>query len=260
MRPAFALMALFTLAFACAPPPRAQARNPAPAGAASPRRFAVSSTVIEATDRQRPEPFTAEPLDHRTLVIRAFYPAPGPGGAFPVVIYSPGRNAPTSAQLRLLQELASRGHVVVAVSGRLPPDLVDSTLAPSRRAQLVALMSADQRFALAAIEALAGPGSPHPLAGRLDTRRVGTFGSGLGAGAAARTCDEDPWFRACADGAADPAALLAFFARRLGGAQRDLGSGGNSTASRWLRTGPTTVNRYSSGFLGATGSAQKPKS
>jgi hypothetical protein len=131
-------------------------------------------------------------------------------GAWPVLIFSPGMSTPTAFYTRQLEELASRGYVVFALShsyatgvvvfsdGRVAPELPEKP-DPAIRDVSIGTWSDDQRFVVDRIEALAEPGSGDRFSGRLDLERLGVFGHSRGGAAATQSCLDDPRFMACAD-------------------------------------------------------------
>jgi predicted dienelactone hydrolase len=132
---------------------------------------------------------------------------------FPIVLFSPARNIPVSFYTYELEDLASRGYAVFALShpygaygtgvirfadGSVA-DLFGQVFPDETRDQAVGTWSADQRFAIDAITALNAPGSTHRLAGRIDLDRIGVFGHSVGGAAASQTCLQDPRVVACAN-------------------------------------------------------------
>lgn len=125
--------------------------------------------------------------------------APALPGRRPVVLYSPGRGNPRALGTGLLEELASRGYVVVAIDHtheplavRFPDGRVARRSVPpltvevSRR--LMATRAADTSFVLDQLGVLAAGGNPDAghralppgLARSLDLSRVGAFGHSAG--------------------------------------------------------------------------------
>jgi dienelactone hydrolase len=129
---------------------------------------------------------------------------------FPVVVFSPGLRTPAALYSSFLEELASHGYAVFAVShpyatgvvvfqdGRVAPLLEDRPEAGARDAA-IATWSADQRFVLTRIEELNAASSHDRMRGHLDPTRIAVLGHSRGGAAAAQTCLDDPRLRACAD-------------------------------------------------------------
>ncbi|MER8041648.1 hydrolase [Streptomyces sp. NPDC094032] len=145
-------------------------------------------------------------------------------GRLPVVLFSSGDGGTRALGTTLVEELASRGYVVVALDstyeadqvefpgGRveravplpdvLTPEVIAALLARHHRARL-----ADARFVLRQLDRLArghhpdAEGRPLPtgLAAALDPSRTGAFGQSLGGSVAARLAHDDPRVRAAAD-------------------------------------------------------------
>lgn len=137
--------------------------------------------------------------------------------SYPVVVYVHGWGGSRLAQAHLLESLASRGYVVLALdhtyaaSAAQFPDgesiAFDPSLAPTAAGKddvdaggpLLATMASDVAFALAALRADEGP----LPARRLALDRVGLVGHSVGGGAAVQICAEmvrcgallalDPW-------------------------------------------------------------------
>ena len=129
---------------------------------------------------------------------------------FPVVIFSPGKDTPAAFYSYLLEDLASHGYVVFAVSHPFGSGAVvfsDGRVATATgavsdsqtRDQTILTWSADQRLVLATIEKLDAARSRDRISGRLDLRRLAVFGHSLGGAAAAQSCLEELRFRACAN-------------------------------------------------------------
>lgn len=157
---------------------------------------------------------TGAPLDQRA-------------GARPVLLYSHGFGGHRSETTALVEELASRGYVVVTIDhthnaaavefpdGRLvtnaiePPDFDDPADPAATKA--VAVRAADTRFVLDQLAALnagrnpdaAGRPLPPGLRGALALSRVGMFGHSLGGATTLAAMHADPRIRAGvnADGA-----------------------------------------------------------
>ncbi|WJV46406.1 alpha/beta hydrolase family protein [Streptomyces flavofungini] len=135
----------------------------------------------------------------------------GNGGRLPVLVYSAGANDPRTWGTALVEDLASRGYVVVTVDhtyespGVEFPDGSVKTDKPLRDAlaqtspeKLPQLMKkvldtrvADDKFVLDRLGAL-----PHGLGRAVDRNRVGVFGHSAGGMAAAETMYEDKRVRA----------------------------------------------------------------
>jgi hypothetical protein len=142
-------------------------------------------------------------------------PMPPGRAKFPVLVFSPGGQAPALAYQLQLEELASHGYVIFALEHGSDSALIvrpDRTLLPyvSRRPPdplpTVAYLetvrdetirrTADIVFSLNQVSLLAKqPGSV--LRNRLDLSRIGVFGHSAGGQAAIRTCQVDARVRAC---------------------------------------------------------------
>jgi hypothetical protein len=133
----------------------------------------------------------------------------------PVLIFSPGGGMIREAYTSQLEDLASHGYVVAAIShpydatvtifpdGRqlaysdkrwpVPPSLEgDANL------NQLEWHASDIRFVLDQVSRANVPGSPAlPFAGHLDLSQVGAFGHSLGGIAAAHACQLDRRFKAC---------------------------------------------------------------
>ena len=147
------------------------------------------------------------------------------GGAFPVVLYSPGAGEDRTWGTTLVQDLASRGYVVVTIdapydssevefpggrvvdsvlTARLQQAQKNGTLAALAR-KIVDVRVADTRFVLDDLTALSRGGHPSRvslpagLARRLDLSRVGMFGVSAGGFTAAQAMAEDPRIKAGVD-------------------------------------------------------------
>ncbi|MFF7458622.1 alpha/beta hydrolase family protein [Kitasatospora sp. NPDC008115] len=147
-------------------------------------------------------------------------------GRLPVVLFSSGDGGSRALGTTLVEELASRGHLVVALDstyeaeqvefpgGRveralplpddLTPEVIAALLAGHCRARL-----ADARFVLGALDRLArgdrpdtGTGTgplPDGLAEATDPARTGVLGQSLGGCVAAQLAHDEPRVRAAAD-------------------------------------------------------------
>jgi hypothetical protein len=149
------------------------------------------------------------------------------GGPFPVLLYSPGTGEDRTWGTTGVQDLASRGYVVVTIDatydssevefpgGRVVDSVLDTSLAQAQKAgpaalaalakEIVDVRVADTRFVLDDLTALARGGHPSGatlpagLAGRLDLGRVGMFGVSAGGFTAAQAMAEDPRIKAGVD-------------------------------------------------------------
>ena len=125
---------------------------------------------------------------------------------YPVLLFSHGWQGMRAQNTFQMEELASRGYVVIApdhthaaVFTVLPPDRVilnnpglldessDEAYAGSSNT-VVRTYAADLQFLL---DEAAGWNAAGPLAGRLDLERVGVFGHSTGGGAAVELCGRD---------------------------------------------------------------------
>jgi len=253
------VLALSTAAPATALPARAAAEPatqlvlPRPTGAER-----IGTVSLHLVDRSRPDPWVpSEPA--REIMVQLWYPAsdvrrhprapwvsPGvaerfnpPGspvilpvthayadapvqpGRHPVVLYSPGFGLERTASTALVEELASRGYIVVTIDhthdaqfvefpgGRIATQAIPPPTGPDDDGEQVINTAretrvADTRFTLdrlAAINRGQNPDEerrrlPRGLRGALDLARVGMFGHSLGGATAAETMYEDPRVRA----------------------------------------------------------------
>ena len=143
----------------------------------------------------------------------------------PVVLFSPGAEDPRTWETTLVQDLASRGYIVVTIDHtydssevEFPGGRVVGTLWPEwfARAQhdffplakkILAVRIADTRFVLDELMALDAGGNPDAegrplprgLSGALDMRHAGMFGVSLGGIITPETMYEDPRIRAGID-------------------------------------------------------------
>ena len=146
-------------------------------------------------------------------------------GAFPVVLYSPGAGEDRTWNTTLVQDLASRGYVVVTMDapydssevefpgGRVVDSVLDAELQQAQKNGTLAALAkkivdvrvADTRFVLDDLTALSrgghpsGTSLPAGLARRLDLGRVGMFGVSAGGFTAAQAMAEDPRIKAGID-------------------------------------------------------------
>jgi hypothetical protein len=127
---------------------------------------------------------------------------------YPVVLYSPGLGLDREMGTTLVEDLASRGYVVVTIDHTYDAGEVEF---PGKRVELgrpnldqdghsqVAVRFADARFVLDKLAVLAGGRNPdaahHPLpaglSGSLDLARIGMFGHSLGGATTAQTMAHD---------------------------------------------------------------------
>ncbi|MGW1344068.1 alpha/beta hydrolase family protein [Kribbella sp. NPDC002412] len=137
----------------------------------------------------------------------------------PVVLFSPGYQYSRFVNTAQVEDLASRGYVVVTMDhthetptefpgGRFLPGVPASQLPdPEFTRKAVETRTADARFVLDQLERIVrgdnpdmdGKALPHGLAGGLDLRRIGMFGFSLGGYATANTLLEDRRFAAGLD-------------------------------------------------------------
>ncbi|MEV0201006.1 lipase [Nonomuraea sp. NPDC050691] len=137
-------------------------------------------------------------------------------GGLPLVLFSPGFEAPRTLSTVLAEELAARGYAVVTVDHTHEPDHVEfpggrvehSELPPVKTQEdqaklfkvLLEARVADLRFVLDELARLnrgSGPGAgrgplPAGLPGSLDLSRVGAFGHSMGGATAAQLLRDDP--------------------------------------------------------------------
>ena len=83
----------------------------------------VSSRIYGWTDSARFEPHTADPNDHREILVKVFYPSEAGtnnfanlGYAAPVILFSPGMSCVYDDYLFLINDLVSNGYVVAGVN------------------------------------------------------------------------------------------------------------------------------------------------
>ncbi|GII96791.1 alpha/beta hydrolase family protein [Sinosporangium siamense] len=121
-------------------------------------------------------------------------------GRLPVVLYSPGLDASRSYGTAVVQELASRGFVVVTIDHThdaavvsFPGGRVVLGRKPSDLEQAVAVRIADVRFVL---DRLTDLNREDDLYGLLDLDRIGMFGHSLGAWTTSATMLRDRRIRA----------------------------------------------------------------
>ncbi|WP_214319997.1 alpha/beta hydrolase family protein [Nonomuraea sediminis] len=149
----------------------------------------------------------------RLPVTHARTGSPVLGGKLPVVLFSPGNGANRSDSTVVVEELASRGYLVVTVDhthdaeevefpdGRLATHTMPAETPGEAQ---VAVRSADVRFVLDRLADLDGGGNPdverralpEGVKGAFDLGRVGMFGHSMGGAATATTMLEDPRIKA----------------------------------------------------------------
>ncbi|WP_018542855.1 hypothetical protein [Streptomyces sp. MspMP-M5] len=139
------------------------------------------------------------------------------GGRLPVVLYSPGVGDPRTWNTGLVEDLASRGYVVVTVDhtyeasevqfpgNRLAESVLPGLMKPGvdigavQRKTMTARV-ADTRFVLDALPGLRHrAGLPTGLAGMMDLGRIGMVGHSAGGFTAAQTMHDDPRIKAGAN-------------------------------------------------------------
>jgi predicted dienelactone hydrolase len=134
-------------------------------------------------------------------------PAADNSGPRPVLIYSPGLGEPRTWDTTLVEDLASRGYVVVSIDNTYESPEVQfpngsvATWTPSSdpdafTRKALSVRVCDTRFVLDRLTALTtdadGKRLPKGLAGTLNLTKVGMFGHSAGGTAAAATMDADP--------------------------------------------------------------------
>jgi dienelactone hydrolase len=128
--------------------------------------------------------------------------APVARGRHPVVLFSPGYSTPRALYASLLEDLASRGYVVVAIDhthetpvlefpgGRIERGVLEPNLDGVRRA--LPIRVADAGFVLDRLGELERGAAPSRFAGRLDLAHVALVGHSLGGATAAEVLAVDP--------------------------------------------------------------------
>jgi hypothetical protein len=204
---------------------------------------------------------------------------------FPVLLFSEGLGTPVAFYTYLLEEIASRGYVVLAIShpykagvvvfpdGRVALPTPNDGDVEIWRNRVIETWSADQRFVAGWIAGLDAAGSGDRMSGRLDLGRMGVLGHSVGAAASSQSCAEDARFIACSnlDGsvgaAVDPAAidkpfllmrseleestLAGFFAGLAGTSYRIAIAGADHNDYSDLATVVEVLNRGGAGILPA---------
>jgi predicted dienelactone hydrolase len=238
--------------------------------------YAIGTVIYHWVDPNRPEPFTADPNDHRELMAQVWYPATNDPGAprapyledsdretaafaaqfrlpsfvfshlkyvkthavlsapvaddqsrYPVVIFVTGIEGYRQSNMLQIEELASRGYVVVGLDqpgtaavvnfpdGRqilgMPKDqvqpLIDQSGAPLEPAPklngqpipngIIPILAPDVSFTLDQLAKINAADPNHVVTGRLDLEHVGAFGVSLGAMVVAEACLNEPRLKAC---------------------------------------------------------------
>jgi hypothetical protein len=146
---------------------------------------------------------------------------------FPVVLYSPGAGDPRTWETTVVQDLASRGYLVVTIDhtydssevefpdGRVVDSLLNQLFQEAQQpndfqtlaTKIFDVRIADTRFVLDQLAALdrgtnpdaEGRPLPADIAGALDLRRTGMLGVSAGGLTAFQTMDEDPRIKAAVD-------------------------------------------------------------
>jgi dienelactone hydrolase len=154
-------------------------------------------------------------------------PAARSGGPFPVVLYSPGAGEPRTWGTTLVQDLASRGYVVITIDhtyetsevefpgGRVVTSVLQAELARAQQngtvgallRKVVNVRVADARFVAGEVTELAAGHDPDAghrplppgLAAAVDPHRIGMFGVSAGGFTAAQAMYEDPRIKAGID-------------------------------------------------------------
>ena len=183
----------------------------------------TSTRVVHQTiywiDSTRPEPWTPDATDHRGILIQAYHRA-GALEPAPLVLFSTGRNVAPATYADLAEALARDGYVVAIVDHlgeRSGQRLPDSATVPNRLSQVepdrkspsfeaqdaaftrnwVELRAADLTSARVHLQALAAEGG-NDLSGLLN-KQAAAIGHSIGGLAAAKACERDPAFSACAN-------------------------------------------------------------
>jgi hypothetical protein len=146
--------------------------------------------------------------------------APVLGDDLPVLVFSPGLDMPPALFTYLVEDLASRGYLVLAIAhpyktgvvvfpdGRVAEPTELTGPVTERRNALIATWSADQRLVVDWVRR-----GDHQLSRRADPARIGVLGHSVGGAAAAQTCHDEPSLVACSDmdgsigDGVDPAAI-----------------------------------------------------
>ncbi|WP_240437943.1 hypothetical protein [Streptomyces alfalfae] len=187
----------------------------APSGGRRARYMAPGAAAL--WDATAPHGIPRGAIDFGGLETHAVRGAPADrrGGPLPVLVYAAGAGDPRTWGTALVEEMASRGYVVVTVDhtyespGVEFPDgtvrgnepLLAAVAEAARNGTMPDLLRktlgvrvADSRFVLDSLGSL-----PHGLSRLVDRRRVGMFGQSAGGMAAAQTMFEDRRVRAGVD-------------------------------------------------------------
>ena len=179
----------------------------------------IAHLTVNWIDSTRPEPWTPDPTDHRGILVHVYSRA-GTFEPAPLVLFSTGRDVAPTTYADLAEALARDGYVVAIVdhlgerSGqRLPngaavpnllPRVEPDRKSPSFEAQYsvfsrswVELRAADLTSARVHLQALAAVGGNN-LSGLLNTQAA-AVGHSIGGLTAAKACERDPAFSACAN-------------------------------------------------------------
>lgn len=134
--------------------------------------------------------------------LRNALPVVQPGG-FPLLLFAPGAGIPAEQYAALLQELASRGFVIVAVSPRAAEASSIRRTSGSTRAEDPDQRAADLSLVLRRF--VSATGSVAAIAQRADLTRAGAFGHAAGGLVALRACALEAVLRRCASLDGSPA-------------------------------------------------------
>src|SRR5262249_37275612 len=182
---------------------------------AAPRKLVHSA--LSWIDTARPEPWTADPADHRVMVAHLSYRA-DLQTPMPLVVFSPGRNVGPSTYQDLADALADNGYltaIVDHVGERSGQRLPNGALVPNRLLDMepkrdspgfeeqdaafsrrwVELRAEDLTSARTYLQTLSAT-TGSELFRRLNDR-VAAIGHSLGGLTAAKTCERDPRMSAC---------------------------------------------------------------
>ncbi len=140
-------------------------------------------------------------------------PLSGGESAYPVLLFSPGIRSTRFQSLTLVEELVSRGYIVIGMDhpytsaevklqgGRAAAYVHEPSFAHSSELHAynvgeIAVRTADTRFVLDTLERWNAAGSGHPLSGRLDLERAGLLGHSYGGAMAVQALAADERFAA----------------------------------------------------------------